>query len=526
MSADVTPDAFETQRSALLSLLDGIAIAESSCPSGARVAVVGYSAYTKYLVRFQDYRRKKQLVESVQNIALERTSNRRQLAAAMRFVGQNVFKRVRAGAMMRKVAVFFSNGPSQDVNDLVSAVMEYRALNIVPAVVSLRNAPAISRALEADDSGNSMFTVLGRDMAADLRKVKNCAICYDPCRRSEECAFIQEQVKPQEVDVDLVMVVDSSREVQADEYAGVQQLLGSVVEQLAVSSQPRRTDNQARVAVVQQSGTQAPKVEFGLQTYQDHDVMRTHLIQNMQQQGGASALGQTLEFTLKEVLLKAGQPRRKRVLLTVVGTETAYADRAKLRYVSQKAKCEGVAVFVVTVGNRYSRAQVEALASPPVQQHVIHVGRLMAEEQGYARRFFRVFMSAVNTRCQLEADAGSQCSDSVHVWFYDPRVAACSPFWYGGCGGNANRFNTEAECVRTCGSDNPNILPMPQLNSFTTKDACFLGQDPGGCQNYTMLWFFDTEQNECSRFWYGGCGGNENRFVTQDDCESLCLTKS
>ncbi|XP_047190984.1 collagen alpha-6(VI) chain isoform X3 [Scophthalmus maximus] len=605
MSADVTPDAFETQRSALLSLLDGIAIAESNCPSGARVAVVGYSAYTKYLVRFQDYRRKKQLVESVQNIALERTSNRRQLAAAMRFVGQNVFKRVRAGAMMRKVAVFFSNGPSQDVNDLVSAVMEYRALNIVPAVVSLRNAPAISRALEADDSGNSMFTVLGRDMAADLRKVKNCAICYDPCRRSEECAFIQEQVKPQEVDVDLVMVVDSSREVQADEYAGVQQLLGSVVEQLAVSSQPRRTDNQARVAVVQQSGTQAPKVEFGLQTYQDHDVMRTHLIQNMQQQGGASALGQTLEFTLKEVLLKAGQPRRKRVLLTVVGTETAYADRAKLRYVSQKAKCEGVAVFVVTVGNRYSRAQVEALASPPVQQHVIHVGRLMAEEQGYARRFFRVFMSAVNkglnsypppalklscdqltgqeggqidgkgeaeleaelevemveeafqeqtggqtlmgqldvtealfrgdgqgfvsrgnARCQLEADAGSQCSDSVHVWFYDPRVAACSPFWYGGCGGNANRFNTEAECVRTCGSDNPNILPMPQLNSFTTKDACFLGQDPGGCQNYTMLWFFDTEQNECSRFWYGGCGGNENRFVTQDDCESLCLTKS
>ncbi|XP_022625733.1 collagen alpha-4(VI) chain-like, partial [Seriola dumerili] len=192
------------------------------------------------------------------------------------------------------------------------------------------------------------------------------------------------------------MVVDSSREMQADEYAGMQQLLGSVVEQLVVSPQPRRVDNQARVAVVQQSGTRAPKVEFGFQTYQDHNTMRRHLIQNMRQQGGSSALGQTLEFTLREVLLKASQPRRRRVLMVVVGTETAYTDRGMLKYISQKAKCEGVALFVVAVGDRYIRTQVEELASPPVQQHLIHVGRLKADEQGYAQRFFRVFLSALN----------------------------------------------------------------------------------------------------------------------------------
>lgn len=31
---------------------------------------------------------------------------------------------------------------------------------------------------QVDDTGHSIFTVLGRNMAADLRKVKNCAICY------------------------------------------------------------------------------------------------------------------------------------------------------------------------------------------------------------------------------------------------------------------------------------------------------------------------------------------------------------
>ncbi|XP_056236931.1 collagen alpha-6(VI) chain-like isoform X1 [Seriola aureovittata] len=611
MSEDVTPTAFERQRAALLSLLEDITISESNCPTGARVAVVGYSTHTKYLIRFQDYHRKKELIESVKNIALERTTNRRQLAAVMRFVGQNVFKRVRSGMMMRKVAVFLSNGPSQDVNDIVTAMMEYRALNIVPAVISLRNAPAIGRAMEVDDSGNSIFTVLGRDMAADLRKVKNCAICYDPCRRSEQCSFIQEPVQPQEVDMDLVMVVDSSREMQADEYAGMQQLLGSVVEQLVVSPQPRRVGNQARVAVVQQSGTQAPKVEFGFQTYQDHNMMRRHLIQNMRQQGGSSALGQTLEFTLREVLMKASQPRRRRVMMVVVGTETAYTDRVMLKYISQKAKCEGVALFVVAVGDRYIRTEVEELASPPVRQHLIHVDRLKADEQGYAQRFFRVFLSALNkgmntypppsvkptcsqlaapeegqvfiegqgqaqleeleeeeeeeeedsfqeqtggqtqtgqlefietlnggdsqtfvsganlnAQCQLDADAGLQCEDYVQAWFYDKNIAACTPFWYGGCGGNANRFNTEHECFQTCGTNNPDILPRPQLHSFGSKDDCVLVQDPGTCQNYTMMWFFDTEQNECSRFWYGGCGGNENRFKTQEECENLCLTKS
>ncbi|XP_044062815.1 collagen alpha-6(VI) chain-like [Siniperca chuatsi] len=537
MSEDVTPAAFERQRSALLSLLEDINIAESNCPTGARVAVVGYSAYTKYLIRFHDYRRKKQLIESVKNIALERTSNTRQLGAAMRFVGQNVFKRVRAGILMRKVAVFFSNGPSQDVNDIVTAMMEYRGLNIVPAVISLRNAPSVDRALQVDDTGNSIFTVLGRlqDLAADLSKVKNCAICYDPCKRLEQCAFIQDVPKPQEVDLDLVMVVDGSREVQADEYAGVQQLLGSVVEQLAVSPQPRRAGNQARVAVVQQSGTQATKVEFGLQAYQNHDLMKRHLIQKMQQQSGSSALGQTLEFSLKEVLLKASQPRRRRALLTVVGTQTGYRDRAKLHYISQKAKCEGVAMFVVTVSERYNRTQVEELASLPVQQHLIHVGRLKADEQGYAQRFIRVFLTAINKGMNTYPPPSlkktcNQLTDQEEEQFLNGQGSALLEEDLI-MDEVAEKFQEQTGVqTQTAQLDVINTLTrrdrQSSLLGANLNDTCFLSQDVGSCQNYTIMWFFDNEKGKCSRFWYSGCGGNENRFKSLKDCENLCLTKN
>ncbi|KAK2845179.1 hypothetical protein Q5P01_011838 [Channa striata] len=591
---------FERQRSALLSLLEDVSIAESNCPSGARVAVVGYSSYTKYLIRFHDYHRKKQLIEAVKNIAPERTSSRRHVGAAMRFVAHNIFKRTRAGALMKKVAIFFSTGPTPDAEQIVTANMEYQALNIFLSVVALRNIPVISRALEIDDSGNSLFTVLGRDTAADLRKVKKCVICYDPCTPTEECGFIQRPVPPQQVDVDLVLVADGSREMQADEYTGVQQLLGSVVEHLAVSQRPNRIDNQARVCVVQQNGS-APVVEFGLQTYQNHDQMRSR-IYKMQQQSSSSFLGQTLDFTLREVFQKASNARKRRALMVVVGTQTAHADRAKLKFFSQKAKCEGLALFVVTVGNRFSRTQVEELASLPLQQHLIHVDKLRSEEQGFAQRFFRGFLSALDkgtnsypppslrqiceklkeqegreilingqgqgpleeedgflahtggqthlgqvdifktfstaadqtfvsgfnrdALCQLDADAGVQCKDYVQAWSFDKHLGACSSFWYGGCGGNANRFSTESECLKKCASHHPDILPGPPLTSFVSKDACFFNQEPGNCQNYTMMWFFDTEQNECSRFWYSGCGGNENRFKTQEECENLCLTKS
>lgn len=170
MSDDVTPVAFERQRSALLALLEDVHVAESNCPTGVRVAVVGFSAHTKHLIRFQDYRRKSQLVDAVQNIALEKTSSKRHLGASMRFVGQNIFKRVRAGTMMRKVAVFLSNGPSEDVDDIVTAVMEYRAQNIVPAVISLRPANNVRKALEvgpelsdpSDQLSNHICTRTGR----------------------------------------------------------------------------------------------------------------------------------------------------------------------------------------------------------------------------------------------------------------------------------------------------------------------------------------------------------------------------
>ncbi|EDW64677.2 male accessory gland serine protease inhibitor [Drosophila virilis] len=43
------------------------------------------------------------------------------------------------------------------------------------------------------------------------------------------------------------------------------------------------------------------------------------------------------------------------------------------------------------------------------------------------------------------------------------------------------------------------------------------------CEAYIPRWSFDANANECVKFIYGGCGGNDNSFDTKEICEEKCL---
>uniref|UniRef100_A0A3P9D7R1 BPTI/Kunitz inhibitor domain-containing protein n=1 Tax=Maylandia zebra TaxID=106582 RepID=A0A3P9D7R1_9CICH len=67
--------------------------------------------------------------------------------------------------------------------------------------------------------------------------------------------------------------------------------------------------------------------------------------------------------------------------------------------------------------------------------------------------------------CQLPADAGQGTSFNFAV-YYDVSKDQCSPFLYNGEGGNANRFQTERECLRNCSVNAEDVYPMDGKNHF------------------------------------------------------------
>ncbi|KAJ8367686.1 hypothetical protein AAFF_G00311410 [Aldrovandia affinis] len=55
----------------------------------------------------------------------------------------------------------------------------------------------------------------------------------------------------------------------------------------------------------------------------------------------------------------------------------------------------------------------------------------------------------LDPRCALILDQGP-CRDYNIRWYYDKQANACAQFWYGGCEGNTNRFDTEDQCQKIC----------------------------------------------------------------------------
>ncbi|CAD5231575.1 unnamed protein product [Bursaphelenchus xylophilus] len=55
------------------------------------------------------------------------------------------------------------------------------------------------------------------------------------------------------------------------------------------------------------------------------------------------------------------------------------------------------------------------------------------------------------------------------------------------------------------------------------RDFCGLAPERGNCSGEQQKFYFLAEWQSCFAFKYSGCGGNENRFDTREECEQACL---
>lgn len=136
----------------------------------------------------------------------------------------------------------------------------------------------------------------------------------------------------------------------------------------------------------------------------------------------------------------------------------------------------------------------------------------------------------------MPADIGN-CQNYSPLWYFDTKIKRCRQFYYGGCGGNENRFATESECDQRCRTTDERPAPTQPAPSRQTqpprettrrptigrqRDHCLLSAAQGNCGERIRRFYYDRTYGVCTQFAYSGCDGNENNFETLEECEELC----
>uniref|UniRef100_A0A0K8TU15 Ctr_Kun_1 conopeptide n=1 Tax=Conus tribblei TaxID=101761 RepID=A0A0K8TU15_CONTD len=104
----------------------------------------------------------------------------------------------------------------------------------------------------------------------------------------------------------------------------------------------------------------------------------------------------------------------------------------------------------------------------------------------------------------LPKDPGP-CKARESRYYFNRYLNTCQEFIYGGCHGNANRFDTMEDCLGCC-----------------LLSVCRQPAEPGLCKAYMERYYFDMDSYDCKPFIYGGCNGNDNNFHTYIECYDRC----
>lgn len=145
------------------------------------------------------------------------------------------------------------------------------------------------------------------------------------------------------------------------------------------------------------------------------------------------------------------------------------------------------------------------------------------------------------SRCLHPPDSGP-CQERLTRYYYEN--GECKRFEYGGCAGNGNNFFTKVECQRKCIQESVSEQARSSEEYFNTEavinnqdirvdisrrgteNICSLPEASGDCDEMLNRYRWNSELEECVKFSWSGCGGNNNNFASKEKCNNRCNINS
>ncbi|CCD72529.1 BPTI/Kunitz inhibitor domain-containing protein [Caenorhabditis elegans] len=163
------------------------------------------------------------------------------------------------------------------------------------------------------------------------------------------------------------------------------------------------------------------------------------------------------------------------------------------------------------------------------------------------------------TDCFSARDTGnSGCGQQgARSFYFHKNTRTCQPFFYQGCDGNSNRFQSKEACESACrnatASDDLAYAVCPsgaypagatsgqtvgcsncphgyecqnQQCCPTKENTCSLQYDAGkfgSSGKHTPRYFFSKSYKNCMLFTFYGRDGNANNFATYNECKNFCM---
>lgn len=221
----------------------------------------------------------------------------------------------------------------------------------------------------------------------------------DKCKPDAACER-NRRTRPLWEYVDAAFILDSSSKINPDEFEKLKEFLSRALNHFDISSQPATSSVGDRIALVShavpvlkpQTQVIPVKKEFDLVAFNTTQLMKKYIQEYVQQLDGQAAVGHAIQWTINHIFSHTPNPRKYKVIIIISVGGTSQWDKAMLKKVSLRAKCQGYALLVVSVGQNYNSTELQELASYPLEQHVIQLGRIHKPELNYAIMFLKPFL--------------------------------------------------------------------------------------------------------------------------------------